>query len=183
MVVAAGAANGQAEENRAHRAGDLGELILPLHLRNDVSAHDLARPAPSEAGGDQGRVVTRLELVAGKLQGDEPVIRHVGIERAHHPVAIAPGVRALGVELETVRVGIMSEVEPVLGPTLAMVGAFEKPINQPLIGVAPAVSQEGGDLLRELGAGRSGRSSGDGSGQSGRPRAHGEARWPRARPG
>ncbi len=54
VVVAASAADRQAEEDRADRAGDLGQLGLPFDLRDDVSADELAGPATAEAGGDQG---------------------------------------------------------------------------------------------------------------------------------
>ena len=40
----------------------------------------------------------------------------------------------------------MGEVQPVLGPALAVMRAFQEPVHQPLIGVAPRVFQEGGNL-------------------------------------
>ncbi len=68
MVVAAGAADRQAQEDRADGAGDLGQLGLPLDLGDDVAADDLARPAPAEAGGDQGVAIAGREVVAGDLE-------------------------------------------------------------------------------------------------------------------
>ena len=47
--------------------GDLGELVLPLDFRDDVSAHDLARTAPAETRGDQGVAIAGREIIAGKL--------------------------------------------------------------------------------------------------------------------
>ena len=146
MVVAAGAADGEAQEDRADGAGDLGELRLPLDLGDDVAAHDLAGPAPAEPGGDQGVVIARLHLVPGELEREEPVVGQVGVERADDPVAISPGVGPLGVELEAVGVGIMGQVEPVLAPPLAVMGAGQQAIDQPLVGIRPVIPDEGIDL-------------------------------------
>ena len=56
-----------------------------------------------------------------KLQGDEFVIAHVLIQSIHDPVAISPGMRSRIVVLETVAVGVTDNIQPVLGPTVAIV--------------------------------------------------------------
>ena len=80
VVVAAGAADRQAEEDRADRAGDLGQLGLPLDLGDDVAAHHLAGPATAEAGGDQGLAIAGPDLVAGDLERQESIVGQVGVQ-------------------------------------------------------------------------------------------------------
>ncbi len=158
VVVAAGAADRQAEEDRADGAGDLGQLRLPLDLGDDVAADHLARAAPAEAGGDQGVVIAGQRARRRRVwRVDEPIVGHVGVQGADDPVAIPPGVGPLGVELEAVGVGVMGQVEPVLAPALAVPRAREQAIDQPLVGVGPAVAEERVDLVRVSAAGRSGR--------------------------
>ena len=150
-----GAADRQAEEDRADRAGDLGQLGLPFDLGDDVSAHDLAGPAPAEARGDQGIAIAGREIIAGDLQHQEAIVRKIGVQSVHDPVAIAPGVGAFGVELEAVGIGVVSQVEPVLAPALSILRAGEQAIDQALVGVgrvsptkAATSSGEGGRPVR-----------------------------------
>ena len=114
VVVAAGAADGQAEEDRAGGLGDVVQGVLaaqPLIVQVDHVGIEAI-----EAGGDEAVRVVRGNLVAGQLEADEPVIRQIAIERRDDPVAIAPHLGPGLVVLEAVGVGIASQVEPVLGP-------------------------------------------------------------------
>ena len=61
------------------------------------------------------------------------------LSAADDPVAIPPGVRAGLVELEAVRIGITGQVEPVLRPPLAVLGAGEQPIDEPFVGAGSLV--------------------------------------------
>ena len=170
MIVAAGAADRQAQENRADRAGDLGQLGLPLDLGDDVSADHLARTASAEAGGDQGVAIAGREVVAGELEHQEAIVGQIGVQGVDDPVAIAPGVGAFGVELEAVGVGVVSQVEPVLAPALAVMRARQQAIDQPFVGVRPVVGEEGGDLVGRRGqAGQVERDAAD-QGRRDRPR-------------
>ena len=89
MVVAPGAADAQPEE---HLAGDVGDVVedvgpLPAHVALVV----FVGAKPEVAGGDPQLGVVGIELVAGKLLGQEAVVGLVGVERADDVVAIAPG--------------------------------------------------------------------------------------------
>ena len=147
VVVAAGAADGQAEEDRADGPGDLGQLRLPLHRRVEVAGDNLARTAAAEAGGDQGLGIAGAQLVPGELEGEELVVGQVVVEGLDHPIAIAPGVGPFGVEFEAVGVGVVGQIEPVLRPSLAVGGAVEEAVDDPFVCIGEIVVQEGPDLL------------------------------------
>ena len=148
VVVAAGAGDRQAEEDRADRAGDFGQFRLAADLRIDIPRDHLARPGAAESGGDQRFVISRFGLVAGQLEGDEPVVGEVFLEGPDHPIAVSPGVGPLGVEFEPVRVGMMGQVEPVLGLAFAILGRSEQAVDDPLEGVGPVVLEEPVDIGR-----------------------------------
>ena len=121
--------------------------ILPLDLRNHVAPHHFARTAAAEARGDQGVMIAGLEVVAGHLEHEEAIVGKIGVQRAHDPVAIAPGVRPFGVELESIGVGVVSQVEPVLPPAHAVLRTGEQAIDQTLVGVRALVGQKRRDLI------------------------------------
>ncbi len=97
----------------------------------------------SESGSGQN--------VAGDLHSDELVVRHVGVERLHDPVAVSPRIGAVfgsanpaGVE----RIAVAHEVEPVPAPSLAVRGRREQAIDKLLVGIRRLVRDERLDLLR-----------------------------------
>ena len=75
MVVAAGAADGQAEHAGADGAGDVVEFVVAFLfdlVDGDLRAVDAGA---EEAGGGQGQRIVRGQLVAGELPCDEGVVR------------------------------------------------------------------------------------------------------------
>ena len=100
------------------------------------------------AGGDEGLGIVRRDFVAGELLLDELRVRLVAVERPDDVVAVAPGVRPIGVLLVAVGFGVAHQVEPVAGPALAVVRAGEQAIDQLLVGVGRSVVHEGVHLLR-----------------------------------
>ena len=145
MVVAAGAADRQAEEDQARRLGDVVERVLPPQPL--VVQVDHVGIAAVEPGGDEGGRVVGGDLVAGELEPDEPVVGHVAVQGVDDPVAIPPGVGPGLVELEAVGVGVARQVEPVLRPAHAVLRAGQQAVDDLLIGVGRAVVQERLDLL------------------------------------
>ena len=89
MVVAAGAADAQPEEDLAGHVGDVVEDVGPLPAH--VALVELVGPQPEIAGGDPQLGIVGIELVAGKLLGQEAVVGLVGVERPDDIVAVAPG--------------------------------------------------------------------------------------------
>ena len=77
VIVAAGAADRQPQHRRADRGRHVVQLVVALFF--DLVGRDLRgmRAGSQKAGGHQGQVVVRLELVAGDLQPHESVVRHV----------------------------------------------------------------------------------------------------------
>src|SRR6185436_16963869 len=71
VVVAAGAAVGQAQENRTDGVSNVVEDLLAAE--NGVGQVAFVRPGAVEAGGNLGGRVARIQLVAGDLLPDEAV--------------------------------------------------------------------------------------------------------------
>ena len=175
----------QAEEDRADRPGDLGQLRLPLDGRVDVPADHLARAAAAESGGDQRRSCRparpRRPRAGGRRSGRR-ACRRSGALTTQSRYRQASGRSAS--QLESVRVGVMGQVEPVLGPPLAVAGTGEQAIDEPLVGVGRGCRRGMPRPRPGSAAGRSGRSvtrriSADPIGLGRGP----EADPPRARPG
>jgi len=175
VVVAAGAAEGHAEERLAERVDLLVDDVHP-HLdlvgfgqdfgserqeaRGDPQVGDRVRDRnPRRIGGGRGCRIGRgqtLEFllgdqVAGDLFDDELVDRLVSVERADHVVAIPPGVAMGDVFIQTVGIGIASDVQPVPSPMLAVLLGIEQPIDHAGIGGWRIVGQERVDRFRRGG--------------------------------
>ena len=136
------------------------ELVVALPARPGSSVDLRAACQPRQKPvAISARGFVGLELVAGELPADEPVVGHVVVERLDHEVAIAPGVRAVVVVLEAVGLGVADQVEPVPRPALAVVRAGEQPVDQPLVGVGAGRRRRRPRPPRASAAGRSGRRS------------------------
>ena len=159
MVVAPGTAEAQAEE---HVAGDVGDVVQDdLADLADLALVVLVDPVPEEPGRHQGLEVAGRDLVAGKLLEDEPIVRHVVVERADDVVAIPPGLGPIAVGAVAVRLGVAHQVEPVPGPALAVARARQQPVDQRLVGSggrsarnASTSSRVGGSPVRSYAARR-----------------------------
>ena len=117
VVVADGAAGGEAEPRLHRRAGAIdGVAIHPL--LGDRSAFAGRDVAAVEAGRGQLIVRWHRQQIAGELLDREAVVRQVLVECLDHPVAILPHL-AFVVEVQAVRVGVAGQIEPVAGHLLA----------------------------------------------------------------
>ena len=90
------------------------------------------------------------EQVAGKLANRELIKRHVGIERANHPVAVGPD-RPRPVFLIAVGVGIAGQIEPAPGPAFAILRARHEPLDELLVGIGSGVGQKGVEFFGRWG--------------------------------
>ena len=115
-----------------------------------VGRADHLGPDDQEPGRHQVLIALRLgaegEQIAGKLFRDEPVERLVGVERADHVVAIAPGVIIGEVLVRPIGVGVTSDVEPVAAPVHPEFGAAQERIDDPGERVGRVVLDERRDL-------------------------------------
>ena len=162
VVVALGAGDGEPEEGR-RRHLDLfrdrlvaGEVLIGDGIAGAVGGEAQKRrgneliAAEGIVDGVAGRLLGRTgELIAGELLLDEAIPGEVVLKTLHHPVAVAPGMRAERIGLgEAVGVGIAGDIEPGPGLPLAVGGACEQPFHDLLVSVARGVGDEGRDLLR-----------------------------------
>src|SRR5947209_3683947 len=83
------------------------------------------------------------ELVAGDLFADQTVVRLVVVEGPDQIVAVVPGLGPQLIDPVAVGVGVADQVEPVLGPSLAVSGRGEQAVDQRLVGVGRGVGEEG----------------------------------------
>ena len=120
MVVAAGTAQGETQENLGGRVDQVVELIVAVLFR--VGRFVIPWSEPVVAGGNQilGRLIAFGQLIAGDLLEDKAFKWFVGIEGPDHVIAIAPCERFGGVALISVGLGVADEVEPVSQLTFAL---------------------------------------------------------------
>ena len=131
VVVTRRAAHLQAEEHRADRPGHVvEERVPPLLLQVDVRH---VRSAKEEAGRDQRGLVAGPQFVAGKLQADELVERHVAVVSVDHPIAKPPSVRPHMIVLEPIGLGEARDIQPMLSPPFPVTRRRQQPIHQPLV--------------------------------------------------
>ncbi len=92
------------------------------------------------------------QLVARQLLDEKAVVRLVGVEGADHVVAILPlafaDEDAVCVRIESNRVRIADDVQPVPPPSLAKAGRRQEPIDLARERVGRGISQELGEFFR-----------------------------------
>ena len=131
MIVAAGASERETGENRTHGVGNVIQDFLTS--LQQVSGIALVRIVAIECRGQSGIEITGPKLIARNLLTDETVIRLVLIERTDHIVAVTPDVGASFVGLEALALGVARQVQPVPGPSLAIVRRLQEPIDYPFV--------------------------------------------------
>ena len=149
MVVAPGAAEGQAQPGQAGGLDAVDHGLDPPFL-GDRAALAGQPVVPVEAGGDELVAVRLGQEVAGDLLDGELIERQVPVERADHPVAPGGHVAA-AVGLVAVAVGVSGEVEPGHRHPLAVVVGGEQAVDGLLVGVGRVVGEERRDLDRRGG--------------------------------
>ena len=125
VVVAAGTAQREAH----HRAAQRVELLVDdvhFHFRFvDFGEH--FRTDGQKTRRDDPLVPRRLidslrwKQVAGNLVDQKLIVRLVFVERIYNVIAIPPGVAVMDVFVESVRIGVTGDVEPVSPPPFTVV--------------------------------------------------------------
>ena len=134
------AAEREAQEDLRCGGDDVVDLIEPILLR--VGRLVVPRAQPEEAGGNEGVGRGVGKLVAGDLLDQEAVVRLIVVECADDPIAIAPGAGLGRVSLESVGFRESDEIEPVSRPALAVMGAGEQLIDDPVERLGRRVAEE-----------------------------------------
>ena len=127
MIVAAGAADGEAQKRRPGGAHHVVEFVGSLVGREDRIGrlHPIDRPANEKPGRRIG-----TNLIAHQLLLDELIVRFVSIDRFDHPVSIRPSVGASLVRFKPVALGKPYDVEPVPPPPLAVMRRRQQPVDE-----------------------------------------------------
>ena len=122
----------------------------------------IERPGGEESGG--GEAVDRLgaevhvglghEFVAGQLQRNELVERHVAVVSIDHPIPIPPRIRPDMIVLEPIGLRESRDVQPMLSPSLPVTRRRQQPIHQPLVPIGGLIR---GDFVLQLNARRQSR--------------------------
>ena len=150
MVVAAGAAERQAQERPADRVDllvddvhlhlgcvDLGQHLGP-RARKPVAINCSCRSALRSPPGSRSPAICSRR---NRSYGLSP------LKRGDDVIAIAPGVAVGHVLVEAVGVGVAGHVEPVPAPPLAVRRRGQQPIDHPIERVGPIVGEERVNLV------------------------------------
>ena len=133
VIVAAGAADGEAKEDAARGRNDIVELVGAVLCQRIVGlAHVvvIAGAVAAETGGDEALLIRVVDFIARDLLGDETGIRFVVVEAADDVVAVFPRMRAIQVVVRAAGVGVTREIQPVAAPALAVVRALEQAVDE-----------------------------------------------------
>ena len=145
VVVAACAADRQAQERGAERVDAIGDVLVPPFLLDRAAFVGLAMQAPERRRGARLHVGVGKQVARDQLL-DEPVPGFVGEERREQPVAPRPR-PTLEVGLEPVGVREAREVEPGGGEVLRARLAGQQRVDATFVGVRSRIRQERGDVL------------------------------------
>ena len=144
VIMAAGAANGEAEERAAggthHVVQFVGALVRGEHGVGTFHA------IPG-TGHQKTRCCVGSELISSELFEDEAVVRLILVESADHIVAIMPRVRSGLVRFEAVALGEAHHIEPMPRPALAVSRACEQFVHELCVGLRIFVGHERCDLF------------------------------------
>ena len=88
------------------------------------------------------------QLITGDLSHDKLIVRHVGVQRCHDPVAITPGIRQrIAIAIATIAVTVASHIEPMPRPAFTVLSGFKKRIHNLRKGFGRFVCKKSRDLL------------------------------------
>ena len=149
MVVALRTPQPQPKKRISSRLGHIFQDRPPLHCSIAlVVLIDPVSPVPCRR---QSFRVVWIDLVPSQLLHHKPVVRLVAVERLNDVVAVTPRIRAVGVLLVPIRLGIPHQIEPGPSHLLAVTWTSEQLINQRFVSRIRGVRQEG---VHHLWAGR-----------------------------
>ena len=149
FVVVAAAAVHREPHPGGTRGLDAVDDVLGEPFFDDATSLAVKAVVAVEGRGHDLVAVRFRQEVAGELFDREGVERLVAVEGFDDPVSIGPH-RALGVALETVRVGVAGEVEPLYRHVLAVVRRSQQAVE----GLGPGFRRTIGEESLQVGIGR-----------------------------
>ena len=152
VIVTARARHRQAEERLG---GDVHLVVGPLDpVLPGIDGLVAMLDQPVVGGPEKRFVRPRIRVdarigqqVAREVFADQPIVRHVGIERADQVVAVAPGQRDVRVAFAAVGLAVAEQVHPVARPPFAEVGRVQIAVDQ----IRPRRRRPVGGEARDLG--------------------------------
>ena len=146
VIVAAGAAQGEAKHGRSDAADDVIELFILCLLAHPYVGDGRARC--KEAGELDCQLFLGLVLVTGELPLDELVVRQVAVQCLDDRIPVSVGIRAIVVGRITMALSEASDVQPVSPPSFTVVRIFEQLLDQLLPGAIRFIFHEGFHFIR-----------------------------------
>src|SRR5207245_3526080 len=137
------AADGEAEPDGAGGL-DAIENRLDAELLGIDAAFLVGEGLARKGGGELVIVSDIRKQIFGELFDRKLIERKIAVDGVDDPVAIFPGVEALGIFFITVRVGVAGLVEPVAAEALAEMGVGEEAVDQLCVG---AIRWIGGETI------------------------------------
>ena len=139
--VTAGAGHRQSEPDRARGLGAV-EGVLALIFLDDGAALAGAHVGADVAGANLLFRRRFGQQIARELLDGELIVRLIGVEGVHHPVAPFPEA-AFGIDVEAVRIGVARGVEPVTRQMFTVTRRGEQTIHHLLVGIGILVGEIG----------------------------------------
>ena len=140
VIVTPGAGKREPEPHRRGRL-DAVEHVLDSSLLGDPAALAVEHVVAVKPARELLRRRRIRQLITRQLFNRELVVRHVRVDRVHHPVSPRPH-RALGIALKAIRVRVPRHIEPVPRPAFAIARRGQQPVDEPLVSVGRAVGEK-----------------------------------------
>src|SRR5262245_17837243 len=95
-----------------------------------------------EARGNKRLGPIRPELVSRDLLSDKSVVGLVSVEGIDDVVAVAPGIGARFITLETFALGVARQIQPMPPPALSVMRGTEQAVDQLFVGRRRRITQK-----------------------------------------
>ncbi len=137
MIVAS-----RARDRKPHRAAchNVDSIINDVRLVIQEPASERQEPECSQ----RALIIAEGQAVGGNLLDDELVVGQIVVERANDVIAVSIGIGIAPLFLENISlgVGIACDVEPISGPSLAVVRRIQQSFHDPGKGLRRLIGQK-----------------------------------------
>ena len=139
---------GHPEKGLAHQGHHIFHLVLSHRLAHAIVRWlgGIVRPSDQKTRRNDARRFPRKD-VARQLHPGKGIIGHVGVERLHHPMPIAPGMVAGLIVFEPIAFPKMNGVEPMPPPALPQMRRCQPAIHQSPPGMGSRITHKRLNIL------------------------------------